>query len=80
MSVQDSECFFSEYLPVYSLLESERLEEDVEEDEEKEYEEEVEEDGVEEEEDEDEDEDEEEEPVEELLGLCGSEERQWLCL
>lgn len=36
MSVQDSECFFSEYLPVYSLLESDRLEEDVEEEEEKE--------------------------------------------
>lgn len=29
---------------------------------------------------EEEDEDEEEEPVEELLGVCGSEERQWLCL
>lgn len=29
---------------------------------------------------EEEDEDEEEEPVEELLGVCGSEERRWLCL
>lgn len=36
MSVQDSECFFSDNRPVYSLLESERLEEDMDEEEEKE--------------------------------------------
>lgn len=36
--MQDRECFFSKYLPVYSLLESERLEEEVEEEEEEEKE------------------------------------------